>query len=73
MNLNLVVFGSSIVSACWNGAATYYRGMCRALRDHSYATRAATFERAAREVIQEARRGAPRGISAGYLSEPSVL
>ena len=31
MSLNLVVFGSSIVSAYWNGAATYYRGMCRAL------------------------------------------
>ena len=29
--MNIVVFGSSIVSAYWNGAATYYRGMCRAL------------------------------------------
>ncbi|MGH2350233.1 MAG: CgeB family protein [Chloroflexota bacterium] len=25
------MFGSSIVSAHWNGAATYYRGICRAL------------------------------------------
>ena len=29
--MNIAVFGSSIVSAYWNGAATYYRGMCRAL------------------------------------------
>jgi spore maturation protein CgeB len=29
--MKLVIFGSSIVSAYWNGAATYYRGMCRAL------------------------------------------
>src|SRR6476659_5269346 len=25
------IFGSSVVSAYWNGAATYYRGMCAAL------------------------------------------
>ncbi len=49
------------------------RARRRALRDHSYATRAATFERAAREAIQEARRGAPGSISADYLSGPSVL
>jgi spore maturation protein CgeB len=49
------------------------RARRRALRDHSYATRAATFERAAREAIREARRGAPGGISAGYLSGTSVL
>src|SRR5262245_58478082 len=29
--MNIVVFGSSIVSAYWNGAATYYRGLCRPL------------------------------------------
>jgi spore maturation protein CgeB len=29
--MNIVIFGSSIVSAYWNGAATYYRGICRAL------------------------------------------
>jgi spore maturation protein CgeB len=29
--MNIVIFGSSIVSAYWNGAATYYRGLCRAL------------------------------------------
>jgi spore maturation protein CgeB len=27
----MVLFGSSLVSAYWNGAATYYRGMCKAL------------------------------------------
>jgi spore maturation protein CgeB len=29
--LNIAFFGSSLVSAYWNGAATYYRGMVRAL------------------------------------------
>ncbi len=29
--MHLAFFGSSIVSAYWNGAATYYRGICAAL------------------------------------------
>ena len=29
--MNLAFFGSSLVSAYWNGAATYYRGLIRAL------------------------------------------
>ena len=29
--MKLVLFGSSLVSAYWNGAATYYRGICRAM------------------------------------------
>ena len=29
--LNIAFFGSSLVSAYWNGAATYYRGIIRAL------------------------------------------
>ncbi len=29
--MRLVLFGSSIVSAYWNGAATYYRGLSRAM------------------------------------------
>lgn len=29
--MRLVLFGSSIVSAYWNGAATYYRGICKAM------------------------------------------
>ncbi len=29
--MNIAFFGSSLVSAYWNGAATYYRGMIRAL------------------------------------------
>lgn len=35
--LNIVFFGSSLVSSYWNGAATYYRGILRALarRGHS--------------------------------------
>ncbi len=28
---NISLFGSSVVSAFWNGAATYYRGMLKAL------------------------------------------
>ena len=30
-HLNIAFFGSSLVSAYWNGAATYYRGIVRAL------------------------------------------
>src|SRR3712207_3450089 len=29
--MNISFFGSSLVSAYWNGAATYYRGIVRAL------------------------------------------
>ena len=29
--MNIAFFGSSLVSAYWNGAATYYRGVVRAL------------------------------------------
>ncbi|MBI2755654.1 MAG: glycosyltransferase [Chloroflexi bacterium] len=29
--MRIVLFGSSLVSAYWNGAATYYRGLCKAL------------------------------------------
>jgi spore maturation protein CgeB len=31
--LNIAFFGSSLVSAYWNGAATYYRGIVRALHE----------------------------------------
>src|SRR5690349_11789301 len=30
-SLNIAFFGSSLLSAYWNGAATYYRGILRAL------------------------------------------
>src|SRR3954452_7999729 len=35
--MNIAFFGSSLVSAYWNGAATYYRGIIKALhqRGHS--------------------------------------
>ncbi len=33
MNMNIAFFGSSLVSAYWNGAATYYRGIIRALHE----------------------------------------
>jgi spore maturation protein CgeB len=29
--MNIAFFGSSLVSAYWNGAATYYRGLLKAL------------------------------------------
>jgi spore maturation protein CgeB len=35
--MKITVFGSSIVSAYWNGAATYYRGMVRALAARGHA------------------------------------
>lgn len=31
--MNIAFFGSSLVSAYWNGAATYYRGIIRAMHD----------------------------------------
>jgi spore maturation protein CgeB len=34
--LNIAFFGSSLVSAYWNGAATYYRGMVRALHQRGH-------------------------------------
>jgi spore maturation protein CgeB len=34
--LNIAFFGSSLVSAYWNGAATYYRGIIRALHGRGH-------------------------------------
>lgn len=34
--LKIAFFGSSLVSAYWNGAATYYRGMLRALAERGH-------------------------------------
>ncbi len=34
--LRIAFFGSSLVSAYWNGAATYYRGIIRALHEHGH-------------------------------------
>jgi spore maturation protein CgeB len=36
--LNIAFFGSSLVSAYWNGAATYYRGIIRALHEQGHQT-----------------------------------
>ena len=33
---SIAMFGSSLVSAYWNGAATYYRGILRALHEHGF-------------------------------------
>ena len=35
-NLKIAFFGSSLVSAYWNGAATYYRGIVRALHHRGH-------------------------------------
>jgi spore maturation protein CgeB len=35
-SLNIAFFGSSLVSAYWNGAATYYRGLLRALHQRGH-------------------------------------
>ena len=35
--MNIAFFGSSLVSAYWNGAATYYRGIIRALHGRGHA------------------------------------
>ncbi|MGE5401988.1 MAG: glycosyltransferase [Ignavibacteriales bacterium] len=34
--LNIAFFGSSLVSAYWNGAATYYRGILKALHERGH-------------------------------------
>jgi spore maturation protein CgeB len=34
--VKIAIFGSSLVSAYWNGAATYYRGMVKALADRGH-------------------------------------
>jgi spore maturation protein CgeB len=36
MKPRIAFFGSSLVSAYWNGAATYYRGLVRALHERGY-------------------------------------
>src|ERR1043165_4408346 len=33
---HIAFFGSSLVSAYWNGAATYYRGLIRALHERGH-------------------------------------
>ncbi|MFB6351759.1 MAG: glycosyltransferase [Bradymonadaceae bacterium] len=37
--MKIAFFGSSLVSAYWNGAATYYRGLIRALADRGHSIR----------------------------------
>lgn len=34
--MKIAFYGSSLVSAYWNGAATYYRGLLRALAEKEY-------------------------------------
>jgi spore maturation protein CgeB len=37
--MNIAFFASSLVSAYWNGAATYYRGIVRALHERGHRVR----------------------------------
>lgn len=37
-HMKIAFFGSSLLSAYWNGAATYYRGIIRALHERGYRT-----------------------------------
>ena len=34
--MKIAFYGSSLLSSYWNGAATYYRGILRALAGHGY-------------------------------------
>lgn len=34
--MKIVLFGSSLVSAYWNGAATYYRGICKSMHKRGH-------------------------------------
>lgn len=38
MGMNIAFFGSSLVSSRWNGAATYYRGLLKALHERGHHT-----------------------------------
>jgi spore maturation protein CgeB len=54
--LNIAFFGSSLVSAYWNGAATYYRGIIRALHERGHAVtfyEPNAFERQAHRDIED--------------------
>src|ERR1700712_3829598 len=35
--MKIAIYGSSLLSSYWNGAATYYRGILRALASHGHA------------------------------------
>ena len=37
--MNIAFYGSSLLSSYWNGAATYYRGLLRALAAYGHASR----------------------------------
>lgn len=54
--MHLFCFGSSLVSAYWNGAATYYRGLLKALADRGHKISFAepdAFERQAHRDIED--------------------
>ncbi|MFA9479259.1 glycosyltransferase [Phycisphaerales bacterium AB-hyl4] len=54
--MNIAFFGSSLVSAYWNGAATYYRGIIRALHERGHRVtfyEPAAFDRQAHRDIDD--------------------
>ena len=66
MKPRIAFFGSSLVSAYWNGAATYYRGIIRALHARGYDVtfyEPDAYERQAHRDIDDPRVGERRGVS----------
>src|SRR5919202_1094361 len=54
--MKLAIFGSSVVSAYWNGAATYYRGMCAALHARGHQIRFVEQDIAIDEIYRQQQR-----------------
>lgn len=69
MKLEIAWFGSSLVSSAWSGAATYYRGIVRALADRGH--RVTCYEPDALERRDLA--GPPWAEIVAYPPEPSAI
>jgi len=57
--MRIFVFGSSLTSSYWNGAATYYRGLIRAMSERGHQITFYEPDAFARLLAQE-RHGGPR-------------
>ena len=62
--MRIAWFGSSLVSAYWNGAATYYRGLVRALHARGHQV---TF------LEPDAWRSAALGLSSSHASRAMLI
>lgn len=67
--LDIAFFGSSIVSAWWNGACTYYRGIIRGLHDLGHHV---TFYEPVAYERQEHRASPTRPIATSSCTRPST-